>query len=158
MSKAQAMIRRGFVDAPHGQVHYRTVGAGTGVPLVMLHQSPGSSKQLERVMGEFGRRGRRVFAPDTAGNGNSAPLDMDVPGIDDLAGTAFAAIDQLVDGAFDLYGSHTGASIGMEIAIAYPDRVRRFIIDGMAALSRISNRRFWIATPAKSIPIRKPPI
>jgi pimeloyl-ACP methyl ester carboxylesterase len=36
-----------------------------------------------------------------------------------------------VSGSFDLYGSHTGASIAMEIAVAHPDRIRRLVIDGM---------------------------
>lgn len=37
----------------------------------------------------------------------------------------------MTDGPFDLYGSHTGASIAMEIAIDRPDRIRHLILDGM---------------------------
>ena len=44
-------IRRGFVDVPHGQMHYRTVGEGP--PLLFLHASPGSSKQLEKLISDF---------------------------------------------------------------------------------------------------------
>lgn len=128
-------IRRGFLDVPHGQVHYRRAGPENGSPLVMLHQSPGSSKQLEGIIGALARRGRLVFAPDTAGNGDSTPLDIEVPTVEDLAVTAFQAISQFGDGPFDLYGSHTGASIAMEIAIAHPQRVRRLIIDGMGLYS-----------------------
>ena len=29
-------VRRGFVDIPEGQIHYRTAGSGSGVPLVLL--------------------------------------------------------------------------------------------------------------------------
>jgi pimeloyl-ACP methyl ester carboxylesterase len=32
----------------------------------------------------------------------------------------------------DIYGSHTGANIGLEVAIAHPDRVRKLIFDGVA--------------------------
>ena len=132
---ASVPIRRGFVDLDHGQVHYRTCGAADGSPLVLIHQSPGSSKQLEGLMGSLSGQGRRTIAPDTAGNGDSAPLKLDQPSIGDLAATALASIEQLVSGPFDLYGSHTGASIAMEIAIARPDLVRRLVIDGMGLYS-----------------------
>ena len=123
------MIRRGFVDLDHGQIHFRTAGSG-GTPLVMIHQSPGSSKQLEGILCALGGS-RRVIAPDTAGNGDSDALADPAPTIADFAATAFAAIEALVDGPFDLYGSHTGASIAVDVAIARPDRVRRLVIDGM---------------------------
>jgi pimeloyl-ACP methyl ester carboxylesterase len=124
-------LRRGFVDVGPAQVHYRHGGDGArGVPLVMLHASPGSSRQLVDLASLLAVD-RRVLAPDTAGNGDSDPLDMPTPAIADLAGHALAALDKLIDGPFDLYGSHTGASIAMEIALAAPTRVRRLVIDGM---------------------------
>ncbi|EPX85103.1 alpha/beta fold hydrolase [Salipiger mucosus] len=128
-------IRRGFAETGDRQIHYRTAGPEADVPLVAIHQSPGSSKQLEGLMGELAARGRRVIAPDTPGNGDSEALDLPEPGIPDLAEAAFAAIDTLAPGTFDLYGSHTGASIAMEIAIAHPERVRRIVIDGMGLYS-----------------------
>lgn len=45
------------------------------------------------------------------------------------------ALDGLAIGEFDLYGSHTGANLACEIAIAAPDRVRRVIIDGISLYS-----------------------
>jgi pimeloyl-ACP methyl ester carboxylesterase len=71
---ARARIRRGFADVAEGQVHYREAGqsAQGGLPLLMLHASPGSAKLLEPLMGELGRR-RRVVATDTLGNGDSSP-------------------------------------------------------------------------------------
>lgn len=72
-----------------------------------------------------------MIAPDTQGNGDSDPSPRAEPSIPDLAEAAWRALDRLIDGPFDLYGSHTGASIAMEIAIARPARVRRLVIDGM---------------------------
>ena len=136
LSTTALPVRRGFVDLPHGQVHYRSIGTPSGRPtLVMVHQSPGSSKQLEGIMAELARQGRHIVAPDTAGNGDSAAFGTSAPSIPDLAGVALQAIDALVAGPFDLYGSHTGASIAMEIAIAHPGRVRRLVIDGMGLYS-----------------------
>jgi pimeloyl-ACP methyl ester carboxylesterase len=128
-------IRRAFADLPHGQVHLRRAGDGDALPLAMIHQSPGSSKQLETMMGALARLGRPTIAPDTAGNGDSEPLTMAQPEIPDLARAALAAIDSQTSGAFHLYGSHTGASIAMEIALAHPDRVRSLTIDGMGLYS-----------------------
>jgi pimeloyl-ACP methyl ester carboxylesterase len=122
-------MTRGFAAVPHGQVHYRTFGNG-GTPLAMIHASPGSSKQLESLMRALAPV-RHVVAPDTAGNGDSDPLPQDAPDLPALAQVAWHALDTLLPGTFDLYGSHTGASIAMEIAIAHPHRIRRLVIDGM---------------------------
>ena len=49
------IVKRGFVDVPEGQVHYRYASPPKpiGVPLVMLHPSPGSAKMLERYAPEM---------------------------------------------------------------------------------------------------------
>jgi pimeloyl-ACP methyl ester carboxylesterase len=122
-------ICRGFVDLDHGQVHLRR--AGVGSPLVLVHQSPGSSKQLEPLMRALATRGFDVIAPDTAGNGDSDPLPLQQPEIPDLAAVTMEAVAHAHDGPFHLYGSHTGASIAMEIALADPDRIQSLTIDGM---------------------------
>ena len=122
-------VRRGFVDVAAGQVHYRT--AGEGRPVALIHPSPGSSKQLEGLVAALAETPMRVVAPDTLGNGDSSPAAVPAPDMFHLAEAAFRALDQILPGPFDLYGSHTGASIAMEIAIAHPDRVRRLVIDGM---------------------------
>jgi pimeloyl-ACP methyl ester carboxylesterase len=82
-------------------------------------------------MRELAARGRPTLAPDTAGNGDSEPLAMGQPEIPDLARAALAAVEARHPGPFHLYGSHTGASIAMEIALARPDLVRTLTIDGM---------------------------
>ena len=132
----RAVIRRGFVDVAEGQVHYREAGwaAASSLPLVMLHASPGSAKLLEPLMGQFGRR-RRVVATDTLGNGDSSPPVGTVPVIGYFADAHVRALDGLGLGRFDLYGSHTGANIACEIAIAYPHRVNRLILDGISLYS-----------------------
>lgn len=124
------MIRRGFVDIAEGQVHYRRSGDAAGTPLVMLHASPGSSKMLEPVMSVLARE-RMVLAFDTLGNGDSSPPRQPVPTIFDFADATLRALDGLGLALVDLYGTHTGASIAMEVALARPERVRRLILDGM---------------------------
>ena len=127
---AMDSIRRGFADVPGGQVHYREVGRGLGRPLVLIHASPGSSLMLAPLIAALGRD-RHVIATDTAGNGDSAVSLPEAPGIESFAAYHLAAIESLGIERFDLYGTHTGASIAAEIAIAAPQRVRRLILDGV---------------------------
>lgn len=123
------MIRRGFIDVPGGQVHFRAAGDG-GVPLVMLHASPGSARQLEALIVPLSAR-RRVIALDTRGNGDSTPLAIEQPTIFDFAAATLEALGALGVARCDLYGTHTGASIAMEVALARPALVRRLVLDGM---------------------------
>lgn len=122
-------IKRAFADVPHGQMHYRH--AGSGEPLLMLHASPGSSRQLVNLIADFAGQAR-VIAPDTPGNGDSNALSDQEPTIPDLASAMVAFLDSLGLDRVDLYGSHTGAAIATELAILAPDRVRRLILDGIS--------------------------
>jgi pimeloyl-ACP methyl ester carboxylesterase len=132
-------IKRGFVDASMGQIHFRRAGSG-GTPLVMIHASPGSSKQLASLLREFART-RVVIAPDTLGNGDSSPSPKPAPTIDDLAAGALEALDGLGVSGFDLYGTHTGASIAATLAISHPSRVRRLVLDGVGLYAPAEQQR-----------------
>ncbi len=128
-----SIIRRGFTEIAEGQVHFRTAGIATAgqLPLVMMHASPGSAKLLEPLIAAFGAQ-RQVIACDTLGNGDSclpARRDVDIAYFADAHLRALAALG--IE-RFDLYGSHTGANIACEIAIAEPHRVRRLVLDGVS--------------------------
>ena len=122
------MIRRRFVDVGERQVHVRQAGGGDA--LLMLHASPGSSKQLEsRIAALAG--GRTVIAPDTPGNGDSTPLPIVAPAMADYAAAALDFLDAIGLKTCDVYGSHTGANIAVELALLAPRRIRRVVIDGI---------------------------
>ena len=89
-------LKRRFADVGALQVHYREGGAGDATPLVMIHASPGASRQVAPLAALLAN-GRRVVAPDTAGNGDSDALPDPTPAIPDLAAHARAAIDMIVD-------------------------------------------------------------
>ena len=72
-----------------------------------------------------------LVAPDTLGNGDSAPPGIDHPDIAYFADSMRRMIDRLALDRVDLYGSHTGARIACEFAAAFPDRVRRIVLDGI---------------------------
>jgi pimeloyl-ACP methyl ester carboxylesterase len=130
-------IRRGFVDVAEGQVHYRHAGSASErapLPLVMVHASPGSARMLQPLIGAMAAH-RRVVAPDTLGNGDSCAPEGRAPDIAYYAAAHVRALDALGIERFDLYGTHTGANIAIEIAIAHPQRVNCLILDGVSLYS-----------------------
>ena len=126
-------IDRAFVRIAEGQVHYRTCGLDeipSRLPLYMIHASPSSSLNLVPLMSKLGES-RPVLAPDTLGFGDSPPPAQDVPNADGYAESVVRIMDALGLETCDVYGSHTGAHIASELAILYPDRVRRLVFDGI---------------------------
>jgi pimeloyl-ACP methyl ester carboxylesterase len=121
-------LRRRFFDLADRQIHYRT-REGDGAPLIALHALPGSARQLEPLLRAL--EGRRVIAPDLAGFGDSDPSPEPRPSIADHARDVLALADGLGLETVDLYGTHTGAAVALEAAIAAPQRVRRLVLDGV---------------------------
>jgi pimeloyl-ACP methyl ester carboxylesterase len=145
-------VLRGFAEVAEGQVHFRHAGARHGgVPLVMLHASPGSAKMLEPMLALFGRQ-RRVVATDTLGNGDSSPPLGEAPEMAYFADAHLRALAALGIERFDLYGAHTGANIACEMAIAAPHRVRRLILDGVSLYSA-EERADMLANYAPPVPL-----
>lgn len=136
-------IDRAFIRIKEGLVHYRHCGADTPgkLPLYMIHASPASAITLVGLMGELGAN-RRVIAPDTLGNGDSAPPALDVPEMDYYADSVARILDALKLDKVDVFGSHTGAHIASELAIRHPDRVRRLIFDGIGMFSAEDKKDF----------------
>ena len=128
-TSASGTIERGYLTTSSGQLLMRRI-AGSGRPLVMLHASPTSSALLEPLMRELAE-GRPVIALDTAGNGDSDPPPGDGPfDIGDFAAIVNEALDILQLGELDLYGTHTGALIATDVALARRG-VRRLILEGV---------------------------
>ena len=140
---------RSYVYTQFGQVHIRTEGRRTRRPtLLALHPSPGSARPYAHISARLGST-RRAVAPDMLGNGDSdaptihhALVDALSPEYGDSCGTArtladyadeaIAVLDALgEEEPVDIWGNHTGALIGMELAIRHPDRVRRLVMDGI---------------------------
>ncbi|WP_049973771.1 alpha/beta fold hydrolase [Azospirillum sp. B4] len=128
-------VIRAFVDTPGGQIHLREAGPrdGGAPPLLCLHQSPSSSLTFAAILPHLAkagaRGGRRVLAVDTPGFGESfRPVEK--PGIADYT-QWIADIPQALGLAqVDVLGYFTGAAIGTELALLYPDLVRRVVMVG----------------------------
>src|SRR5512147_2264507 len=95
-------VRRGYVDVPFGQVHYRV--AGYGPPVVLLHDSPRSSAMHEELISALADEFTAI-AIDTPGYGRSSPLPAEPrPEIPDYAAALGAALDALGIGRCVVYG------------------------------------------------------
>ena len=132
-------LAKGFVDVPHGQVHYRRGGRGPVV--VMLHDSPRSSvlhvSNIEWLGEHF-----TVIALDTPGYGNSTPLPPAAPEIADFAAALATTLDALGIECCALYGFHTGAKIALQFAADHPGRVPLTILDGLALSAQAPSPEF----------------
>jgi pimeloyl-ACP methyl ester carboxylesterase len=121
-------MRKGYVDTPMGQVHYRE--HGTGQPLVLLHQTAWASIQFKNAMPALTERGLRVIALDTPGygmsDGPSAP-----PRIEDYADNLRYVFDGLGLKRAHIAAHHTGVSVGLSFAARYADRVDRVALHGV---------------------------
>ena len=118
---------RAYAPGPYGQVHFRDGGSGT--PLILCHQAPMSHRQFDLVFDRLMAAGLRPIAIDMPGFGMSDPTDF-VPTITDYAKVVPAVLDHLGLTQVDILGHHTGALVATEVAINYPDRVNRLILNG----------------------------
>ncbi|GIW06958.1 MAG: alpha/beta hydrolase [Dehalococcoidia bacterium] len=118
---------RGFVTTSLGDVHYRE--RGSGFPLVLLHRTADSSTQWDDVVPCLAARFRTI-APDTPGFGDSA-APPEPPEIAEYARTVVELLDARGIDRCHLLGHRTGATIAVEVAAAWPERVGRVILSGL---------------------------
>lgn len=119
-------IRRAFADLSVGQVHYAECGDAQAPPVLLLHQSPRSWTEYREVLPLLGARCRAI-AMDTAGFGDSAATDGPAS-IEGWARVAAELLDALHIARADIVGHHTGGVIAVEIAAAFPERVRSLVL------------------------------
>jgi hypothetical protein len=102
-------VLRGFLNVPEGQIHYRyRTPLGNRTPLLMLHGFPSSAWVLQPFVAALGEK-RPTYAFDLMGMGDSTGLEMENPGIEDLATAVLHGLDALGIQTCDLYGTLTGA-------------------------------------------------
>lgn len=130
MTRIVGTARRGYLDLPWGQAHYREAGE-TGRPtLLILHQSPLSSATYDAAIVALAKRGVRSIAVDTPGFGMSdaPPRPWSIPEYADAVGQIADALGLT---AFHLLGQHTGAIVAAEFALRQPHRVTKLLLQGL---------------------------
>jgi pimeloyl-ACP methyl ester carboxylesterase len=121
-------IERRYISVDGRRVHYRRMGEGP--PLVMLHGSPGDGEMLAEEMAAAARR-FTCLALDTPGFGDSDPLPGDALTVAQLAEATAGAMTALGLAPCRVYGTHTGAAIGLELGAGWPSQVTGLVLDGL---------------------------
>jgi pimeloyl-ACP methyl ester carboxylesterase len=121
-------VRKAYGDGPVGQIHYRYSGnkASTEVPLMCLHPSPLSGIVYDYWLAEMGKD-RFTVAPDTPGYGGS-DTPKEPPLIGDLADAMIGFMDSVGLRTVDVMGYHTGSLTSADLAMRYPDRIRKVVM------------------------------
>ena len=120
------MAKRAYVDIPEGQIHYQT--DGTGEPLLLIHQTAISSDDYAQVIPILAKS-YRVIAMDTLGYGKSDAPPRQYH-IEDYARSVSSFLDALGIKKTSIAGHHTGASIAVEVAASFPERVDKLMLSG----------------------------
>lgn len=122
-------MKRGYLEFDWGQVHFRTAGDPNAPLMLMLHQSPLSSRNYAASLPYLGQTFRAV-AIDTPGFGGSDPLPTEWD-VSDYAAFVWDCVDRLDAKQTHLFGRATGAVFAAEAAKLRPDAVTRLVLHGM---------------------------
>lgn len=133
---ARTMISRHYltIAGPTGprRVHYRRCGKGP--PLLMVHQSPRSSAEYERLMRSWAPF-FTCIAPDTPGFGQSDPLPDTDPDIGDFADAIAAFVRAAGIEGCAAYGFHSGGMILVSALRRHPQLFSALAVGGYAVWS-----------------------
>jgi len=122
-------VRR-YVGAAGRLVHYRR--AGSGPPVVLLHDSPRSSV-LHLPLLEALSDSCTLFALDTPGYGMSDPLpESPRPELDDFGDALAVALRALGLEQPTVYAYHTSSKIALSCAVRHPGLIGRLVVDGVS--------------------------
>ena len=127
-----------YVSTVRGDFGWRERADSCGRPVVMIHGWPESSYCWNAVSDRL-PSGLWVIAPDLRGLGDS-PRSPEPHWYrkQSLAQDVISMLEALKVDSFDLVGHDWGGIVAQEIALAYPQRVRRLVIMNIAL---INNRR-----------------
>lgn len=126
--QGQGIVRQ-YVDVSRGRVHLRRAGNGRQLVMAFL-AGAGSSSNLEPLLQGLSDR-FTVVAPDYLGQGDSCRAEEPTD-VAQLATDAKEIAAALGFEKYSLYGTHTGAGVAIELAIAEPARVDAVVIDGIS--------------------------
>lgn len=126
-------IRKGYVDTPSGQLHYRECGQQNKPALVLLHQTPSSSAMYETLMPHLAAD-YWLIAPDTPGFGQSSAL-LEPPSVSGYAKAIYSGLKTLgIEHCF-LFGHHTGASLAVQLTFEHPAFITKCALSGPPLLT-----------------------
>ena len=132
-------VRRGYFECRYGQLHVHSAmppggGFEEGVPLLCVHDVPGSGRTFTRFLALAGQD-RSVYAPDLPGFGESdGPASRSQ--IADCAAALGDFIDSLRLRQLAVLGVRGGALLATELASLRPAQVGRVILVSVPLLTK----------------------
>jgi len=140
--KTSTLVESGHAPVNGIRMYYEVHGAPGGTPLVLLH---GGGSTIEVTFGKilpFLARHRRVIAIEEQGHGRTSDRDQPVrfeTSADDVA----ALLRHLRIEKADLFGFSNGASVALQVAIRYPERVRKLVFASSMTKKAGARPEFW---------------
>jgi len=101
---------------------------GEGEPLLLLHGNGGSIENFLLQIPEFSKH-FKVIAVDSRAQGRSTDSDKEIS-YELMASDMTVLIDKLNLGSVYVVGWSDGGNIGLELAFAYPDKVKKLVTMG----------------------------
>ena len=126
-----------FIIANGINFHYRIMGSGK--PIVLLHASPRSGKMLENL-GKMLAKSFLVIIPDLPGYGFSEIIPQKVENLNEVLPYLNAFFQALNLEKVSIYGTATGAQLGIAYALTYPEKVEHLFLDNPAHFSEEENQ------------------
>ena len=128
-----SIIRKGYVDTPHGQIHFRQLKQVDGVPLVLLHQTASSGMMFEPLMTLLSDS-FHTLALDTPGFGASfSPPSLFT--VHYLSDSLHAALTNLGVESCYVFGHHSGSAIAVQMAHDHPNFIQKMVLSGPPLLN-----------------------
>lgn len=123
--------RRGYVDGPEGQIHYRSQGEGP--PILLVHQAPWASVQYRHILPRLAQAGFRAVALDLPGHGMSDPPRH--PGIEGYGESMASLLRALQIAPAVVIGHRAGGLAAGRLAAVHPDLVAALVLDNVPFFS-----------------------
>ncbi len=134
----ESVIQSQKVMVGQRQAHY--LKAGEGLPVVLLHGGASDSRDWVGTMSALSHR-YTLYAPDLIGFGQSERSD-DGYYLSDFCEFAAGFIQAVGLDSFVLVGHSLGGRISVDIALRYPERVRKLVLlnsMGFGNVARLGN-------------------
>ena len=132
-------IRRRNILVGARMVHYRR--AGSGKPVVLLHESPMNSSAFVDLIERL-RRSFTVFAFDTPGFGDSDPIPRSELRAHHFADALAETFRALKMPRCPVYGLDTGAAIALSFGRRHPQLTSGLVLQGLPIFDAADRREF----------------
>jgi len=140
-------MRRGYHGGAGGQIHYIDAGDASNETLLLLPPSPNTSVYYEKIIPLLAEH-HHLLAIDYPGFGGSDRIE-DVS----ISGYAKAIVPLAKKyGPVCVSGFHTGALVANELALQFPDLVRKLVLVDVPYFDSATRKKYASTLPGEKLP------